>query len=81
MWNFSTAYMKINISVTPKVHALLVHVSQFLEGQNGEGQASESVHQDFSALWINSGYKLNIVHRKYASQLLRCVITYNSRHV
>ena len=85
--NFGMAYMKLNISVTPKVHALLVHVSQFLERQNGEGlgvwseQASESVHQDFSALWINSCYKRDIVHHKYASQLLRCVITYNSRHV
>ena len=84
---FGLAYMKLGISVTPKVHTLLVHVHQFLERQDGQGlgvwseQASESVHHDFSALWINSCYKRDLAHTKYASQLLKCVLTYNSRHV
>ena len=85
--SFRIAYMKLGITVTPKVHALLVHVHQFLESKKGQGlgvwsdQASESVHQNFSALWVNSCYKRDLVHSKYASQLLNCVVTYNSRHI
>ncbi len=85
--DFGIAYMKLGISVTPKVHAILVHVCQFLEIHEGNGlgpwseQASESVHFDFSQLWEKGCYKRSLNHDQYADKLLKCVITYNSRHV
>ena len=58
----ATTFGKLGMSVTPKFHAVFVHVSQFLERHKtlnkGLGywseQSSESVHQDFKNLWIDS---------------------------
>lgn len=85
--NFAQAFQKLERNVTPKAHGILVHVAQFLERQNrnkGLGfwseQASESVHKDFDSLWVGSSYKRGIGHPQYSSQLMKCVVTYNSRH-
>ena len=84
---FGTCYLKLGLPVTPKVHAILVHVPQFLtrnsKQKKGLGywseQASESVHHDWDALW--GDYKRPITHKEYKDKLLACAIRYNSRHI
>ena len=84
---FETSYKLLGIGVTPKVHAVLDHVEDFLDRQNdglGLGhhseQASEAVHSDFKKLWTGDGYKREINHPDYSKNLLKCVVVYNSRH-
>ena len=85
---FADLFLTLGKSITPKVHTVFVHVPQFLERQKnlqkGLGywseQASESVHCDFDSLWVRSSYKRSISHTYYNSQLLKCVVAYNSRH-
>ena len=82
--------MDIKLTVTNKIHAVFVHVAQFLDLQGAKGlpyglgyfseQSSESVHKDFEMLWTNGSYKRELTHADYASQLKKCVVTYNSRH-
>ena len=75
------------MNITPKVHGVLFHVPEFLDKNPGHGlglwseQASESVHYDFGDLWVNGSYKRSLTHADYTSQLLKCVVTYNSRHI
>ncbi|KAK6188168.1 hypothetical protein SNE40_004411 [Patella caerulea] len=87
---FEIAYRELGLQFTSKCHAVVDHISQFLERQgdmfdceNGLGfwseQASESVHSDFKSLSDN-GYKRDLNHSAYAVNLLRCTTTYNSRH-
>ena len=48
--------MKLNISVTPKIHAVMYHIAEFCQ-MTGRGldpwneQAGESVHHDFNETW------------------------------
>ena len=86
---FADSFLALGKNVTPKVHAVFLHVPQFLqrhkELQRGLGywseQASESVHSDFANLWIHSSYKRASIHKEYNTKLLKCVIAYNSRHL
>ena len=82
---FVMDYLKLGISVTPKVHAVFFHVAEFclMTGQ-GLGpwseQTGESVHHDFNQTWKN--YKVNDVEREiYGENLLKAVAAYNSRHL
>ena len=82
---FTMDYLKLGISVTPKVHAVFFHVAEFclLTGQ-GLGpwseQAGESVHHDFKQTWKN--YKVNDVERDiYSENFLKAVAAYNSKHL
>ena len=65
----------------------LLFIPQFLADKEGKGlgvwseQASESVHHDFSSLWAAGSYKRALCHKDYESQLYKCVVTYNSRHI
>lgn len=83
--DFGANYLKLDIGIPPKIHCILVHVPQFLADKGGKGlgvwseQASESVHYDFGNLW--QSYKRSLCHADYESQLYRCVVTYNSRHI
>ena len=72
---FKQAYSHLNISITPKIHAILFHVPQFCESMDvGLGrfseQASELVHCGFKAVW-NRGNKAGTTHPEYASRLPR----------
>ena len=85
---FAEAYQILGLSITPKLHAIFVHVPQFLQHQNlvkGLGfwseQASETVHRDFDDLWVEGRYKRALGHTEYSNQLFKCVVTYNSRHL
>ncbi len=89
--DFKAAYGALGLSVTPKIHATVVHVPEWIkrhEARTGQRvglgyaseQASESVHRDFLNRW-EQGYKVSESNDKYADQLLRCVVRYNSSHI
>ena len=82
---FRDSYLAImNISVTPKVHAVFFHVKQFIEIKRAplgvfSEQATESMHHNFSSHWQR--YKRDRNHPEYAKRLLSCVVDYNSKHL
>ena len=86
---YKEAYKTLGIKVSPKVHALVIHVPEFLDSMQesypdkGLGfwseQASETVHYDFKQFY-EQGYKIPSCHNLYSAKLLRSVIVYNSRH-
>ena len=78
------AYKKLNISVTPKAHALFQHCAEFcLEYGEGLGafseQSGETLHSDFLICWAR--YKRDQSHPEYCKQLLAAVVSYNSLHI
>ena len=82
--SFEEAHRKLDIPVTPKVHILIFHVSEFCnQFRRGLGiyseQASESVHYDFDSFWEK--YKVNRNHPKLGSRLLKAVSAYNAFHI
>ena len=89
--HFSRDFRELEKDPPLKVHILEAHVVQFLERQKdefpGKGlgwfseQASESVHHDWDELWIGNKYKRQIGDDDYDSQLKKCGVTYNSRHM
>ena len=71
---FSRAYLDLRINVTPKVHAVMHHISEFCE-KTGRGlgpwseQASESIHHDFKQTWQR--FKINKTdHELYGKKSL-----------
>ncbi|CAH1098718.1 unnamed protein product [Psylliodes chrysocephalus] len=81
---FKESYEALGISVTPKIHAIFFHVSDFcLKTWNGLGfyseQAIESLHHDFCVTWTN--YKVLKEHPQYNAKLLRVVCDYNIKHL
>ena len=83
--NFRRTYLALGISVTPKVHAVFHHVSEFCDlTKKGLGswseQASESIHHDFKQTW--GRFKINKTdHEHYGEHLLNAVRMYNSHHL
>jgi hypothetical protein len=81
---FSDRFADLSISVTPKVHAVFHHVSEFCE-HTGTGlglwseHTVESLHHDFQKLWCN--YKVGSTNSQYPARLLSAVRAYNSRHL
>ena len=81
---FKQAYLDLNISITPKIHAIFYHIVDFCDkvhvglGRFSE-QASESVHYSFNNEWAR--HKVNKVHPEYNSRLLRAVNVYNCKHI
>lgn len=81
---FKDSYMSLNISVTPKVHAVFFHVADFCKRhQRGlafySEQAMESVHFDFQQTWEK--FKVSETNPDYCNALLRAVCVYNSCHL
>lgn len=81
---FKSKYMRLQISVTPKVHCVMHHVALFCESHDsGLGffseQASESVHRDFWETWLR--YKVGHDHPSFARRIFRAVTDYNTRHL
>ena len=77
-------YFDLEISITPKVHAVIYHIPEFCDRhQRGLGlfseQASEAVHSNFAMTMEN--YKFNDTHCEFPSQLLKAVNAYNSLHL
>ena len=76
--------MHLDISITPKVHAVFYHVKQFCLSVNKglalfSEQAVEAVHYDFSQ--TGEKHKVSSVNSNYAIKLLRAVCEYNSNHL
>ena len=83
---FENLYRSLGISVTPKVHCVFQHVTEFLEMtglKTGLGawseQAMESVHHDLRLEWERS--KVGPNHPNYAEQLFSTIVRYNSKHI
>lgn len=82
--NFRSSYMDLNISVTPKVHAIFFHVPYFCS-KTKKGlafyseQAVESAHHDFAETWKK--YTVSEEHSHYNDRLLKSMVEYNSRHI
>lgn len=81
---FKESYLALEISVTPKIHAIFFHVEDFCL-KTGKGlayyseQATESAHSDFAKMWDN--YKVLDIHPEYPQKLLRAVCDYNTSHI
>ena len=77
--------MKLGITVTSKVHAVMLHIAKFcLMTGWGLGpwnkQTGKSVHHNFKDTWKR--YKVNEVGRSiYGENLLKAVSVYNSQHM
>ncbi len=81
---FHEVYLACQISITPKVHALLIHVPEWcFKNQVGLGhvseQASESVHHDFKKKWEH--FKVREDNKKFGEKLKSCIVQYNSSHL
>jgi hypothetical protein len=82
---FRASFMSLRISVTPKVHAVFYHVSEFCTmTDKGLGpwseQTSESIHHDFAETWKR--FKIKDQDKTvYATNLLKSVQVYNSQHL
>ena len=83
---FSTTYRSLDISVTPKVHIVERHVSEFLKlkGETtGLGfwseQSMEAGHHDFKMEWEK--VKVSPNHKEYAERLFKTVVRYNGKHL
>ena len=82
---FEKSFLKLDISITPKVHAVIHHLPQWLElgkgplGHHSE-QATEACHYDFQHVLKN--YAFNPLKlEQMAMQYLRAVLKYNSLHL
>ena len=81
---FKESFMDLEISVTPKVHAVLFHVPDFCR-RRGTGlgifseQASESVHHKFQKIWDK--YKVSREHPNHGQRLTRAVTDFNISHI
>ena len=76
----------LGISVTPKVHLLETHASEFLEmmgGEHGLGYyselAMESMHKELKKEW--QGEKLAEDHPNYGEKLCRTIVRVNGKHL
>ena len=82
--NFKRIYTSLQVSITPKVHAVFYHVPQFIKikklslGLFSE-QATEALHSNFKPHWAR--YKRELSNPEYSNQLLKCVVDYNSKKV
>ena len=82
-----TKEKSLQLSVTPSVHVVLVHVHQFFQRvgtARGLGwyseQATESSHNDFLAsVWVK-GYQVPDTHPKYPVNLKGAAGQYNASH-
>ena len=85
IYDFETAFMKLNISVTPKVHAVFEHLPEFLNLGYGplgyySEQATEASHYDFTPVWNNYGSNPTKIEQ-VGMQHLHAMNKYNSLHV
>ena len=85
IWQFKECYKKLNISITPKVHAIFHHVAEFCDILKmglapWSEQTAESLHSDFTKMWNNFKVR-DTDHPEYGQRLLQAIIAYNSQHL
>lgn len=83
--DFRRAFEKLNISLTPKIHMLTHHLSQYIERtQRGlsldSEQALESCHFDFQRVYQRYASR-DLNNPKAGDQLFRAMCAYNSHHL
>ena len=83
--DFTVEFLKLGISVTPKVHAVMHHVAEFCTfSGTGLGpyseQTSEALHHEFKKCWKNYFVK-NTDHPSYPEHLLDAVRAFNSMNI
>ena len=77
--------MKLGVTVTPKVHAIMFHVAEFylMMGRKlgpWSEQTEESIHRDFKKTWQR--YKVYDTDRRiYGENHLKVVSVYSSQHL
>ena len=82
MEKFEKIYMKLNVRVTPKIHAVFHHVEEFCTCK-GRGlgpwseQTSESLHHEFNECW-NKYIIKDEESEKYGDRLLKAVNMFNN---
>ena len=81
---FRISFLDLGISVTPKIHAIFYHVSEFCSSAcTGLGkfseQASEAVHHKFSVEWER--FKVLDIHPDFPGRLLRAVNVFNTNNL
>ena len=81
---FKSSFLSLEVSVTPKIHAVFYHVPDFCRSVNKSlgffsEQTTESVHHDFNETWKK--YKVSKRKPIYETRLLRAVCEYNSLHL
>ena len=83
--DFKVKYNRLKINVTPKIHAVFHHVSEFCQF-TGKGlspwseQTAVSLHFDFNHIW--QGFKVRDTdHKDYGSRLRDSIVMYNSQHL
>ena len=88
----STPEKPINLNVIPKLHALFVHIKQFIKDKKethnvefGLGfyseQSFESIHHVVNVKWAGGGFKRPMNHPDYSQNLENCVVTISSENV
>lgn len=80
---FRKSYLDLEISITPKVHAVFFHVGEFCSRvKRGlaffSEQSLESVHSDFAAFWENR--KVSHNNPDFGNRLLSAICAYNALH-
>ena len=82
---FRIDYLKLGISVTPKIHAVFYHIEEFCE-YSGMGlgpfseQTAESLHHEFVKCWENFFVK-DFDNPAYPDRFLAAVKVFNSLHL
>lgn len=81
---FNLQCQKANIKFTPKIHAVVHHIEDFIKMTNKplgfySEQASEQVHHSFKLFSRN--YNLSPKSENFLRNLKRCVSSYNSLHI
>ena len=76
--HFRKCFIKLNIAITPKVHAVFYHIAEFCEKKNmglapWSEQTAESLHHDFKTIWENFKVR-DISHPEYGERLLKAIV-------
>ena len=83
---FESAFRRLSISITPKIHLVFEHLAEILESKGsltGLGrwseQAMESVRHDMKIEWERTKVRQN--HPEFEEIFRKFIIKYNSKHV
>ena len=83
---FALAYNKLQINITPKIHAVVYHIEEFCS-LTGRGlapwseQTVEATHHDFNKTSWEKFKVKDMENANYGDHLLRAVREYNGKHV
>ena len=82
---FTEAYLSLNINVTPKIDAVMHHITEFchlIDRDLGSWsqQSGEAIYHHYKQTWKR--FKINDTQNKnYGKHFLQAVSTHNSQHL